>query len=192
MAARRTSPSKVDLQAVLRMIASEGEVTYGRLIGWTTRKFDCRERAAKDNVSVLLKGGWIEKRTDPSEQRRASYKLTEKGHADMSGTFGRTALRRGRRLYSTCLSRRARTRQAARREAAQTPLATALEAHARTLFGGPQADRTLRSFVAAGGLLTTQRTRRQSPLARTLRSEILGERAQDRHESDGQAKRGYA
>lgn len=77
-------------------------------------------RAAKDNVSVLLKGGWIEKRTHSSEQRRASYRLTEKAHADMGGTFGRTALKRGRRLYSTCLSGRARSHQAARRKAART------------------------------------------------------------------------
>ena len=134
MAARRKSPSKVDLQAVLRFIGSQEEVAYAPLIAWITRTFDCRERTAKDNVSVLVKGGWLAKRTDPSEQRRASYKLTEKGHADMSGTFGRTALRRGRRLYSTCLSGRARTRQAARREAAQNPLAKVLEARVRTLL----------------------------------------------------------
>ena len=185
MAARRTRPSKVDLQAVLRMIASREEVAYGPLIGWITRTFDCRERAAKDNVSVLLKGGWIDKRTHSSEQRRASYTLTEKGHADMTGNFGRTPLKRGRRLYSTCLSGRGRTRQAARRKAAQNPLAIAREAQARTLFGGAQAERTLRSLVAAGGLLTTRRTHRQSPLGRTLRFELLGERVPASHGSEG-------
>jgi hypothetical protein len=178
MAARRTSPGKVELQTVLRFIASQEEVAYAPLIGWMTRTFDCRERAAKDNVSVLLKGGWIEKRTHSSEQRRASYRLTGNGHADMAGTLGRTALKRGRRLYSTCLSGRARTRQAAKRQAAPNPLAIALEARARTLYGGAHADRTLRHVVAAGGLLT-RRTHRRSPLARTLRFELLGERARD-------------
>ena len=72
MAARRTSPSKVELQVVLRFIASQEQVAYAPLIGWITRTFDCRERAAKDTVSVLLRGGWIERRKHASGQRRAS------------------------------------------------------------------------------------------------------------------------
>ena len=71
---------------------------------------------------------------------------------------------------------------AARRKAARRPLAIALEAHARALFGGEHADGRLQSLVAAGGLLT-RRTHRRSPLARTLRLELLGERAPDSHGS---------
>lgn len=85
------------------------------------------------------------------------------------------------------LSERKSTQSPGRKaQGGQNPLATALETQARTLFGGGEQTGDC-SFVAAGGILTTRRTHRQSPLARTLRFELLGERALDA--TDGRVKR---
>lgn len=192
MAARRTSSSKIDLQSVLRFIASREKVEYAPLIAWITKTFDSRERAAKDNVSVLMKGGWLEKRDNTNDRRRTRYALTEKGKSDMAGSFGRTALARGRRLYSTCLSGSARRRQAAKRLAADNPLAKAVEGEARHPFGDAQTDRLLQELVTSGGVRATKRYRTRSPLAVTLRRELLGERVPDDARPSAEAKRGYA
>jgi DNA-binding MarR family transcriptional regulator len=128
MARRRRSPSKIDLQAVLRFIAAADNVGYTPLITWITTTFACRERAAKDNLSVLVQGGWVAAVPVPDDRRRRRYVVTEKGRADMRGVFGEGALKRGRRRYSTCLSGGARRRQAARRVQGPSELAEALEA----------------------------------------------------------------
>jgi hypothetical protein len=147
----RKSPSKVDLQAVLRSVATRDRVEAAELVAWIVEAFGCGARAAKDNVSVLVQGGWLAREREEHDRRRLRYAITEKGREDMVGSFGRAALERGRRCYSTCLSGASRRRQAARRARAENPLATTLEAEARSLFAGVDTALLTRQFIAGGG-----------------------------------------
>jgi hypothetical protein len=91
MATRRKSPSKVDLQAVLRFVAAREWVESAELMAWIVEAFGCRERAAKDNVSVLVQGGWLGRERDEHDRRRLRYAITEKGREDMVGSLGQAA-----------------------------------------------------------------------------------------------------
>jgi hypothetical protein len=90
MRRRRKSPSQVDLQAVLRFIAATDGVAYTPLVALITATFGCRDRAAKDNISVLVKGGWLPPFGTRTTCKR--YVLTQKGRADMRRHFGEGAL----------------------------------------------------------------------------------------------------
>jgi hypothetical protein len=175
MATPRKSPSKVDLQAVLRFVAAHDWVESAELVPWIVEAFGCGERAAKDNVSILVQGGWLGRERDERDRRRLRYAITAKGREDMVGSFGRAALERGRRCYSTCLSRASRRRQAARRARAENPLAQALEAEARTLFAGVDTALLTRQFIAGGGFGTLRRLHKRSPFRAKLRHELLGQ-----------------
>src|SRR5215211_2035248 len=133
VAARRNTTSKIELQAVLRFVACYAFVRAGELIRWMVAAFGCGVRAARDNLTVLVRGGWLARSRDQNDRRRVRYTVTEKGRADMQGSFGRGVLKRALKRYSTCLSGTARARQA--RIAKPDALAEALEAEMRSLFG---------------------------------------------------------
>lgn len=175
MARRRRSQSKVDLQAVLRFIAAADGVGYAPLVAWIMVTFGCRERAAKDNISVLVKGRWVAALQDPDDRRRRRYVVTEKGRSDMDGHFGEGALRRGRRRYSTCLSGAARRRQALRVEAVDE-LAEALEDEGRRLFGGLTYAELTQPLSPNGRLPFRAPRRTRTRFETRLREELLGER----------------
>lgn len=178
MARRRRSPSKVDLQKVLRFLAEASERDYDSLIIWIEETFGCRARAAKDNIAILVRGGWVAAVPVQDDHRRKRYTLTEKGRADMVGAFGEGALTRGRRRYSTCLSGDARRRQAARRAAGTNELVEALEANARRLFGGlTYAELTPPLGPDGKPPPLRLRTRKPSRFGARLRAELLGERS---------------
>jgi DNA-binding MarR family transcriptional regulator len=165
--------SKIDLQAVLRFVAAHPSTAADELVGWMVDAFGCRERAARDNLTVLVRGGWLERRRDERDRRRICYALTDKGREDMQGSFGQSLLKRARKRYSTCLSGSARARQA--RMGEPTPLAEALEAQARSLFGSIDTAELTRQFIAGGGPGTSKRLRERSPFRAALRRELLGE-----------------
>jgi DNA-binding MarR family transcriptional regulator len=183
MPRRRKSPSKIDLQALLRFIAASPDgIRYAPLVTWITATFGCRERAAKDNISILVKGAWVSALPMPEDRRRKRYIVTEKGRSDMRGHFGEGALRRGRRRYSTCLSGAARRRQAARVNG-MNELEEALENEPRRLFGGLTYAELTQPLGADGRpprLLVrplSVRTRARSRFEARLREELLGERS---------------
>jgi hypothetical protein len=91
------------------------------------------------------------------------------------GSFGHGALVRGRRLYTTSLSGDARRRHAARREAAESPLARAREEEARYLFGGPGTDEMLRQLMTVGSFRSATRRRVPTRFEIQIRRELLGE-----------------
>ena len=172
MAARRNTTSTIELQAVLRFVARYAFVRAGELIRWMVAAFGCGVRAARDNLTVLVRGGWLARSRDQNDRRRVRYTVTEKGRADMQGTFGRGALKRGRKRYSTCLSGTARVHQA--RFAEPNPLAEALEAEIRSLFGNVDAAELTRKFIMGGGFGTVRRLNKRSPFRTTLQRELLG------------------
>jgi hypothetical protein len=164
----------VDLQAVLRFLAAHEWVESARLVAWIVVTFACGERAAKDNVSILVQGGWLTREREERDRRRLRYAITEKGREDLVGGFGRAALERGRRCYSTCLGGASRRRQAARRARAENPLAQALEAEGRRLFAGVDTALLTGQFIAGGGFGTLRR-RRKSRFRARLRRELLSQ-----------------
>jgi hypothetical protein len=174
VAARRNSPSKVDLQAVLRFVGAQDGIESAELVAWIVETSGCGERAAKDNVSILVQGGWLARERDERDRRRLRYATTEKGREDMVGSFGRAALERGRRCYSTSLSGASRRLQAARRARAENPLAQAFEAEGRSLFAGIDTALLTRQFMAGGGFGTLRRRRERSPFRAMLKHELLG------------------
>jgi hypothetical protein len=84
VAARRKSPSKVDLQAVLRLVAAREWVESAELIPWIVETFACRERAAKDNVSVLVR-----RLAREGEGRARSPWFPPRHHREGAGRHGR-------------------------------------------------------------------------------------------------------
>lgn len=173
MAARRKTTSKIDLQAVLRFVAADPLVPSDELIGWMVATFECGERAARDNVAVLVRGGWLARSRDEEDRRRVRYAVTKKGWEDMEGAFGRGLLTRARKRYSACLSGTARARQARMTE--PSPLAEVLEAQTRSLFGRLDTAELTRQFIAGGGFGTSKRLLERSPFRATVRRELLGE-----------------
>jgi DNA-binding MarR family transcriptional regulator len=169
---------------VLRFIGAAESVGYAPLVAWIMATFGCRERAAKDNVSILVKGRWVAALQGLDDRRRRRYVLTEKGRSDMRGHFGESALGRGRRRYSTCLSATARRRQANRINAADA-LAEATEDETRRLFGG-LTFAELTQPIGRNGRLPFGVTRRRRPrFEGRLREELLGERSAVRSDESG-------
>jgi DNA-binding MarR family transcriptional regulator len=138
------------------------------------RRSACRERAAKDNISILVKGSWVAARPVPDDRRRKRYVVTEKGRSDMRGHFGEGALRRGRRRYSTCLSGAARRHQALRIQAVDE-LADAFEKETRRLFGGLTYAELTQPLGPDGRLPFRVPTRTRPGFDARLRAELLGE-----------------
>jgi len=97
----------IDLVQVAEYVGESEGVEYSALVTWICETFECRERAAKDSLSILVKGGWAEARGGQSDGRSRTYHLTPGGHEDLATDIGRSAVRSARRRFSTC-SRRAR------------------------------------------------------------------------------------
>jgi DNA-binding MarR family transcriptional regulator len=158
---------------VLRFLAEGDKADYPTLLAWIQETFHCKERAAKDAVSILVKGGWVDALRLPSDRRRKRYLLTEKGRADMQGSFSKAALQGGRRRHSTCLNAKGRRRQAARFLPGKDELVDALEAEARRLFAGRTDLDLIQSLAPHASLLSPAR-RCPSRFRTRLRAELLG------------------
>lgn len=102
---------KLDLPYVLEFIAAAfSGVGSSILLPEIQRHFGCKRRAAQDALSILVKGGWVERRSDPDDSRRKNYYVTEKGEHALESFDGWYDLRLARWRYSTT-STRARTRR---------------------------------------------------------------------------------
>ena len=64
--------------------------------------------AAQDALTILVRGGWLERRDDERDTRRKRYFVTETGRHDLQTTTGHAAMRYARRRYSTTSSTRRR------------------------------------------------------------------------------------
>ena len=60
---------KLDLAAIGDFVAGRGSVEYGTAVIWIRKTFDCRERSAKDALSILVKGGWVATNPDPTDSK---------------------------------------------------------------------------------------------------------------------------
>jgi hypothetical protein len=101
---------RIDLVQVAEHLEHQGGVDHGALISWICLAFACKERTAKDLVSILVRGCWAESVSDRPDRRLRTYKLTAGGREDLGSSVGRSAIRSGRRKFSTCSARARRTR----------------------------------------------------------------------------------
>jgi hypothetical protein len=105
--ARPYGEEKVDLWVALALVASCGEgLGSGALVARLVGLFACRERTGKDAVAVLRRAGYLERLTDPSDARRRSYRVSERGRIVLGHPSGWLVLRFARKLFTGCPSRR--------------------------------------------------------------------------------------
>jgi DNA-binding MarR family transcriptional regulator len=108
--ARHYGCEKIELRSVLELIAG-AHPEAGELVTQITEVFGCAERAAKDALSILKRGSFVETTSGAPDRRRRHYEITERGWAALDHPNGALLLRFARKLYTTCPSRRGLTNQ---------------------------------------------------------------------------------
>jgi DNA-binding MarR family transcriptional regulator len=104
--------TKIDLVPLLRFVKDNQERP---LIDKIMARFDVQERAARDNLRVLIKGGWVEEYRLTSDQRKKRYRVTSDGYALLTqGLRAEFEVARARQKFSTCSHSPRRPRDAAR------------------------------------------------------------------------------
>jgi DNA-binding MarR family transcriptional regulator len=102
--AREYGVEKVNLLWVLDLVvALEGERS-GLLVRHICETACCRERAAKDALSILRKAGYIVATTDESDRRSRQYVPTERGWQLFHDPYAGMLLRFARKLFTSCPS----------------------------------------------------------------------------------------
>jgi len=119
--ARQYGVQKVDLAEALALLAELEPLRSTRLVLELRHRFDCSERAAKDAISILRRGDWIEHGHRPpagagghGSQQEAQprpadgkrYGVNERGHSLLAHPNGPRLLRIARKLFTTCPSPR--------------------------------------------------------------------------------------
>ena len=113
--ARQFGHEKIDLARTLRLLSDLEPIRYCWLVIELSHQFDCSERAAKDAISILRRGGWIEpfepdpapdSRVDhsPAPAGRRGYRVSGRGQALLEHPHGAALLRVARKLFTTCPS----------------------------------------------------------------------------------------
>jgi hypothetical protein len=85
---------RIDLVALAEHLEAQGGVEHRALIAWICET-GFKERAAKDALSILRFGGWVESVADLPDGRSRTHYLTEGGHTDLASDIGRAAIRGG-------------------------------------------------------------------------------------------------
>lgn len=126
--ARQYGVQKVDLAEALALLAELEPLRSTRLVLELRHRFDCSERAAKDAISILRRGDWIEHGHRPpagagehGSQQEAQprpadgkrYGVNERGHSLLAHPNGPRLLRSARKLFTTCPSPKVRRFQQA-------------------------------------------------------------------------------
>jgi len=126
--ARQYGVQKVDLAEALALLAELEPLRSTRLVLELRHRFDCSERAAKDAISILRRGDWIEHGHRPpagagehGSQQEAQprpadgkrYGVNERGHSLLAHPNGPRLLRIARKLFTTCPSPKVRRFQQA-------------------------------------------------------------------------------
>ena len=99
---------KLDLPAVAQSAAADDGASSPQLLQKLQETFGCKRRAAQDAPTILVRGGWLERRDDKHDARRKRYFVTETARHDLQTTTGHAAMRYARRRYSTTSSTRRR------------------------------------------------------------------------------------
>jgi hypothetical protein len=121
--ARQYGVQKVDLLVVLRLVRRLEPISYTALVGRLTKRFECSDRTAKDSISVLRRGGWLDddgevllRAGDGNNAAAAGQQLlrvSARGHYLLNHPRAAQVLRFARRLFTTCPSPKVRRFQEA-------------------------------------------------------------------------------
>jgi hypothetical protein len=118
--ARQYGYQKIALAQALGLLAEHEPIGYGWLVLELSHHFSCSERAAKDAISILRRGRWVElaqpevtalrqpRDPQPTMVGRHTYRMTERGHALLEHPNGPRLLRIARKLFTTCPSPKVR------------------------------------------------------------------------------------
>src|SRR5207245_8876524 len=99
---------KLDLPAVAQSAAADDGASSPQLLQKLQETIGCKRRAAQDALTILVRGGWLERRDDKHDARRKRYFLTETARHDLQTTTGHAAMRYARRRHSTTPNARRR------------------------------------------------------------------------------------
>lgn len=117
--ARQFGHQKVDLAVALRLVSDLEPIRYGWLVLEFRNRFNCSDRTAKDAISILRRGGWIEPSQpgggggspQPSPARYSPYCMSTRGQALLRSPGGPALLRVARKMFTTCPSSNVRRYQ---------------------------------------------------------------------------------
>jgi DNA-binding MarR family transcriptional regulator len=96
---------KLDLPQVAAFIAARDGTHSDQLLDQLQRTFGCKRRAAQDALTILVRGGWLERRDDEQDARRKRYFLTPRGHDELGTLHGQREMRLARWQHSTTSTR---------------------------------------------------------------------------------------
>lgn len=104
--ARQYGREKVDLWLALSLLAGVEGQRYGLLVRDLRAGFGCSERAAKDAVAILRRGGYLELSRDAGDRRGRCYCVNDRGRELLRHPNGWLVLRFARKLFTACPSPR--------------------------------------------------------------------------------------
>ena len=104
----RFDTEKVYLPGALLLLAGLEPLRRRLLVLELSHRYRCSGRAAEDALTVLLRGGYIERTRSAGDGRGRDYRVSERGHALLSHHNGAVVLRTARRLLTGCPSPRVR------------------------------------------------------------------------------------
>jgi len=107
----RFDTEKVYLPGALVLLAGLEPLRRRLLVLELSHRYRCSGRAAEDALTVLLRGGYIERTRSAGDGRRRDYRVSERGHALLNHHNGPAVLRTARRLLTACPSPRVRRYQ---------------------------------------------------------------------------------
>jgi DNA-binding MarR family transcriptional regulator len=103
--ARQYGDEKIDLLEALRLLARAELLRYGEFVACLVTATGCSERAGKDAIRILRRGGYVERSTLVGDRRARCYRVSEHGRALLAHPHGWIVLRFARKLFTSCPSR---------------------------------------------------------------------------------------
>lgn len=116
---------KLDLPLVARFVADRDGMASSELLEEIQSAFGCGRRAAQDALTILVSGGWLDRKSSRLDQRRKHYFITDKGWEELPTWSGEREMRLARWEHSTT-STRARTRPSRRSDISIVPAVMAV------------------------------------------------------------------
>jgi DNA-binding MarR family transcriptional regulator len=107
----RFDSQKVSLPGALRLLAELEPLRRRLLVGELAHRFGCSGRAAEDALTVLWRGGYVERTGSTVDGRGRDYRVSERGHALLAHPGHPGLLRLARRLLTACPSEKVRRLQ---------------------------------------------------------------------------------
>lgn len=96
---------KLDLPVVALFVTERNGRNSAELLEEIQIAFDCSRRAAQDALTILVRGGWLDRKSSRRDRRRKHYYVTDKGWADLATWSGEREMRLARWTHSTTSSR---------------------------------------------------------------------------------------